>query len=88
MKKVFMTLAFAAMLFASVSCACGNCKKGEAAAEEAVAEIEAIFSQPDFHVKYGKQTAELTQKLNDAKNEVERLYARWDELEKIKNGTI
>ncbi len=59
-----------------------------AAAEEHVAEIEAIFSQPDFHVKYGKQTVELTQKLNDAKAEVERLYARWDELEKIKNGTI
>ena len=58
------------------------------AAEERVAEIEAIFSQPDFHVKYGKQTAELTQQLNDAKAEVERLYARWDELEKIKNGSL
>ena len=59
-----------------------------ATAEDHVAEIEAIFSQPDFHVKYGKQTAELTQKLNDAKAEVERLYARWDELEKIKNGSL
>ncbi|MBR6056588.1 MAG: ATP-binding cassette domain-containing protein [Victivallales bacterium] len=57
-----------------------------AAAEEKVSELEALFSQPDFHVKYGKQTTELTQKLNDARAEVERLYARWDELEKIKNG--
>ncbi|MBP5672819.1 MAG: ATP-binding cassette domain-containing protein [Victivallales bacterium] len=57
-----------------------------AAAEEKVSELEGLFSQPDFHVKYGKQTTELTQKLNDARAEVERLYARWDELEKIKNG--
>ena len=57
-----------------------------AAAEEKVSELEGLFSQPDFHVKYGKQTTELTQKLNDARAEVERLYARWDELEKINNG--
>ena len=57
-----------------------------AAAEGKVSEIESLFSQPDFHIKYGKQTAELTQKLNDARAEVERLYARWDELEKIKSG--
>ena len=55
-------------------------------AEEEVAEIEAIFSLPDFHAKYGTQTAELTQKLTDAKEKVSALYARWEELENIRDG--
>jgi ATP-binding cassette subfamily F protein uup len=57
-----------------------------AQAENAVAELEAIFSRPDFHIKYGKQTAELTEKLAMAKQEVERLYNRWAELEAIEGN--
>ena len=53
------------------------------AAEEKVQELEAIFSSPDFHSKYGRQTTELTQKLEEAKKEVARLYERWQELESI-----
>ncbi|MBO4511360.1 MAG: ATP-binding cassette domain-containing protein [Victivallales bacterium] len=56
------------------------------AAEDKVQELENIFSSPDFHVKYGRQTAELTQQLEDAKAEVARLYERWQELEQIASG--
>ncbi|MBQ7652069.1 MAG: hypothetical protein IJS15_13995, partial [Victivallales bacterium] len=53
-------------------------------AEQEVADIEALFQLPDFHQKYGKQTNELMEKLEHAKAEVARLYARWEELESIK----
>ena len=56
------------------------------AAETQVAELEAIFASPDFHAKYGRQTAELTSRLDAAKAEVERLYSRWSELESIRNA--
>ncbi len=51
------------------------------AAEAQVADLEAKFTDPEFHAKYGRQTAELTAQLDAAKAEVERLYARWTELE-------
>ncbi|MBO4619336.1 MAG: hypothetical protein J5654_04430, partial [Victivallales bacterium] len=51
------------------------------AAETQVSDLEAIFADPEFHAKYGRQTAELTAQLDAAKAEVERLYARWSELE-------
>ena len=50
-------------------------------AEAQVADLEAKFTDPEFHAKYGRQTAELTAQLDAAKAEVERLYARWTELE-------
>ena len=51
------------------------------AADDAVAELEAMFSDPDFFAKYGSQTAELQSKLDAARAESTRLYARWEELE-------
>lgn len=56
-----------------------------AGAEARVAEIEQLFSSPDFHVKYGARTAELTAEMNEAKARVEALYARWEELEARNN---
>ena len=53
-------------------------------AEQEVADIEALFQLPDFHQKYGRQTNELKEKLEQARAEVARLYARWEELESIK----
>ena len=55
-------------------------------AESEVARIEAIFASPDFYEKRGEQTVRLTQELAAAKGEVDRLYARWHELEDIKAG--
>ena len=55
-------------------------------AESEVARIEAIFSSPDFYEKRGEQTVRLTQELAAAKGLVERLYARWHELEEMKAG--
>ncbi len=51
------------------------------AAEQSVTDCETLFSQPDFHLRYGRDLPELTDKLATAKSEVERLYARWAELE-------
>jgi len=50
-------------------------------AEAEVKRIEAIFATPDFYEKQGKQTARLTEELAAAKEKVERLFARWHELE-------
>jgi ATP-binding cassette subfamily F protein uup len=51
-------------------------------AEAEVEQIENIFSSPDFYEKYAAQTNELNQKLESAKENVKKLYARWEELEK------
>ena len=53
------------------------------AAEAEVAELEAIFSSPDFYARYGSQSGELQGKLERAKEEVARLYSRWEELSEI-----
>ena len=53
------------------------------AAEAEVAELEAIFSSPDFYARYGSQSGELQGKLERAKEEVARLYSRREELSEI-----
>jgi ATP-binding cassette subfamily F protein uup len=55
-------------------------------AEAEVARIEAIFSSHDFYEKHGEQTVQLTEDLAAAKEGVERLYARWHELEELRSG--
>jgi ATP-binding cassette subfamily F protein uup len=55
-------------------------------AESEVVRIEAIFASPDFYEKRGDQLVQLTEELADAKAFIERLYARWHELEEIKSG--
>ncbi|MFH0992638.1 MAG: ABC-F family ATP-binding cassette domain-containing protein [bacterium] len=55
-------------------------------AEAEAARIEAIFASPDFYEKYGSQTVQLTAELTAAKAAIERLYARWHELEELKSG--
>ena len=49
-------------------------------------ELESMFNQPDFYEKHGNEAVELTEKLNSLKSEIEQLYARWEELEEIKNN--
>jgi ATP-binding cassette subfamily F protein uup len=54
------------------------------AAEEAVAKMEAAFADPAFFAKYGAQMQALDAKLQADRQEIARLYARWEELEAIK----
>ncbi|MHB9138569.1 MAG: ATP-binding cassette domain-containing protein, partial [Victivallaceae bacterium] len=52
--------------------------------EEKVSRIEQLFASPDFFEKHGSRSAELHTELTDAKALLEKQYARWEELEKIK----
>ena len=54
-------------------------------AEAEVVRIEGIFSADDFYKKHGDQTPQLTTELAAAKEKVERLYARWHELEELRS---
>lgn len=54
--------------------------------EAEVERIEAVFSAPDFYEKRGEETARLTEELAAARVKVDRLYARWNELEELKSG--
>jgi ATP-binding cassette subfamily F protein uup len=53
-------------------------------AEAAVAELEALFAAPDFYQKHGQDWQELEAKLKATREEVQRLYARWEELEAVR----
>ena len=48
--------------------------------------IEALFASPDFHRTHGPQTNQLTAELEANKEKLNQLYARWEELEKIKSA--
>ncbi len=54
-------------------------------AESEVEKIETVFSAPDFFEKYAEQTKKLNKKLELAKEKVQTLYNRWEELEEIKS---
>jgi ATP-binding cassette subfamily F protein uup len=56
-------------------------------AEAEVQRIETIFSAHDFYEKHGEQTAQLTDDLAASREKVERLYARWHELEELRSGS-
>jgi ATP-binding cassette subfamily F protein uup len=53
-------------------------------AETRVEEIEALFAKPDFFAEHGEDMPTLTQELEEARETVARLYARWEELEAIR----
>jgi ABC transport system ATP-binding/permease protein len=54
------------------------------AVEAEVARIEALFADPEFFRKHAAQVNQLTHELNVAKENVPKLYARWEALEAIK----
>ena len=54
------------------------------AAEEEIARIEGLFASPDFHRTHATQTNELTAQLAEAKENLTKLFARWEELEAIR----
>jgi len=55
-------------------------------AEAEVERLEGVFAKPDFFSVHGHETTELSQQLETARAEVSRLYARWEELEAIRDG--
>jgi len=54
--------------------------------ETAIEEIGKLFSSPDFFKENGERIAELNEELSALKAEQERCYARWEELESMKNA--
>ena len=56
------------------------------AVEAEVARLEGLFAQPDFFRKHAPQVHQLTADLDAAKEKVPQLYARWEQLEKIKTA--
>ncbi len=55
-------------------------------AEERIAELEAVFSEPDFYAKHANDQVQLQQDLEKFRAEAARLYDRWEELETKKNS--
>jgi ATP-binding cassette subfamily F protein uup len=53
------------------------------AAEARVSELEMTLAAPDFYATRAKDAPALIKDLEAAKSEVTRLYARWEELDKI-----
>jgi len=54
--------------------------------EARVSEIEAVFSAPDFFATHGAESAALQKELNGLREQIDALYARWDELEQKKKA--
>jgi ATP-binding cassette subfamily F protein uup len=54
------------------------------AVDAEIARIEGLFASPDFHRAHATQTNQLTATLAAAKENLSKLYARWEELEVIK----
>jgi ATP-binding cassette subfamily F protein uup len=55
-------------------------------AEAEVARLEAIFVDPEFHLKYAKDALAFQTQLQTAKDRVTALYGRWEELEALKRA--
>lgn len=54
--------------------------------EEKIAELEAVFSEPDFYAKHAADSTAMQKELEELRAETARLYARWEELELKKNS--
>jgi len=54
------------------------------AVDEEIARIEGLFASPDFHRTHATQTNQLKTDLAVAKENLAKLYERWEELEAIK----
>jgi ATP-binding cassette subfamily F protein uup len=56
-------------------------------AEDKVADLEKTFADPDFYKQHGNNYAALETDLKTARERVTQLYHRWEELERIKQGS-
>jgi ATP-binding cassette subfamily F protein uup len=57
------------------------------AVEAEVARIEGLFADPEFFRKHATQVNQLTTELNTAKENITKLYARWEELEALRGSS-
>lgn len=55
--------------------------------EQRIAEIESIFTDPDFFSKHGTECAALQKEIEEIRNHLEKSYARWEELEQKKEAS-
>jgi hypothetical protein len=53
-----------------------------------VARIEGLFADPEFFRKNAAKVNQLTHELNAAKENVTKLYSRWEELEAIRSASM
>jgi ATP-binding cassette subfamily F protein uup len=58
------------------------------AVEAEIARIEGLFASPDFHRTHATQTNELNAQLDEAKENLTKLFARWEELEAIRLASV
>jgi ATP-binding cassette subfamily F protein uup len=49
-------------------------------AEQAAAALESLLNDPNFHTEHANEAKATISKLESARTEIERLYARWEEL--------
>jgi ATP-binding cassette subfamily F protein uup len=56
------------------------------AVDAEIARIEELFASPDFHRTHATRTNELLAELAALKEDLAKLYARWEELEAIKTA--
>ena len=49
-------------------------------AEKSAAELEALLNDPDFHAMRSTEVPAVVSKLKEQRREIDRLYARWEEL--------
>ncbi len=52
--------------------------------EAEIARIEGLFASPEFHRTHATQTNQLNEQLAGAKENLTKLFARWEELEAIR----
>jgi ATP-binding cassette subfamily F protein uup len=52
--------------------------------EAEIARIEGLFAAPDFHRTHATQTSQLNVQLAAAKENLAKLFARWEELEAVR----
>ena len=56
-------------------------------AETRVEELEKLLNDPEFHATRSREAHDMIEELESTKAEVSRLYARWQELDKIAQGS-
>lgn len=52
-------------------------------AEQEAADLEALLNDPAFHAARAAEAPIMVARLEDAKSQIERLYARWEELSNL-----